>query len=122
MQTEQNRQLKFEDLPQAMFQVLGELKEIKDELKVIKEAGEESSKASHVPVDIKRVSELTGLAVPTLYRYTSTGEIPCYKKGKSILFYEDEVMRWIRSGKCLSLDDRIAEAKGNIIRLERNGK
>lgn len=52
-----------------------------------------------------------------MYRYTSQGLIPHYKRGKTIYFFEDELMAWVREGKCESIDERLAEAEKNIVQL-----
>lgn len=64
-----------------------------------------ASKPKHVPITISRASEITGKAVSTLYRYTANGLIPCYKNGKALLFYEDELVDWVRHSKCEELEE-----------------
>ena len=99
-----------------MTEVLEELRALKEEIRDIK-SNDAPSREQHLPVDIKRASEITGKAVTTLYRYTANGMIPCYKKGRDVLFYEDELYEWVRSGKCESIEDRVARAKGHIVQL-----
>lgn len=116
MTHENTQTLSFNDIPQAMTEVLEELRALKDEIRGIKTV-ETPSREKHLPVDIKRASEITGKAITTLYRYTANGMIPCYKKGRDVLFYEDELYEWVRSGRCESIEERIARAKGNIVQL-----
>ena len=84
--------LQFEDIPAAMSIVLENLKQIKEEINEMKKSRTENKGNTHIPIGIERVSDLTGKAVTTLYRYTANGLIPCYKKGKAILFFEDEII------------------------------
>lgn len=46
---------------------------------------------------IKLCSEFTGYAIQTLYKLTSKGEIPCYRRkgeGRAVFFYRDEIREW----------------------------
>lgn len=60
--------------------------------------------SKHIPVTIGRAAEIIGLAKPSLYRYTANGLIPCYKRGKRLYFFEDELYDWIRRGKLEELE------------------
>ncbi|TJY38201.1 helix-turn-helix transcriptional regulator [Pontimicrobium aquaticum] len=51
------------------------------------------------PIDIKAVSELTGLSVPTLYGYCHRREIPFHKIGNRSKFFRNEILAWIKSKK-----------------------
>lgn len=86
MQEAQKTRMQFEDIPAAMLTVLDDLKQIKNDIQEIRKGKPENTVNAHIPIGIERVSELTGKAVTTLYRYTANGLIPCYKRGKSMLF------------------------------------
>jgi len=101
-------------MPEILANVLDELKAIKDEIREIRQADYRAKKIKKVPIGIVRASELTGKAVTTLYRYTAQGLIPCYKKGKSIMFFEDEVLDWVRDGRRESIEEK-AEKLGSSI-------
>lgn len=109
--------LQFEDIPAAMSIVLENLKQIKEEISKMKKSKTENKGNTHIPIGIERVSDLTGKAVTTLYRYTANGLIPCYKKGKAILFFEDEIIEWIKNGKCESVEEKAEAYNSNIVPL-----
>ncbi len=46
---------------------------------------------------LQDVIELTGLRKPTIYRKVSEGKIPCYHRGKRLLFSRKEIVRWLES-------------------------
>lgn len=119
MPTTEKSRLQFEDIPAAIGTLLEDMKTIKDEIKEIRKTKPSDDKKSHVPIGIERVSELTGKAVTTLYRYTANGLIPCYKKGRATLFYEDEIVDWVRSGKCESIEEKAAAFGSTIVPLKR---
>jgi len=38
-------------------------------------------------------------AKSTVYTLVRKGSIPCYKSGKKLYFYEDELLEWINTGR-----------------------
>ena len=50
-------------------------------------------------LNISEVSILTGISKSTLYKLTSTNQIPHYKRVKQLMFEKREIMDWIREGK-----------------------
>ena len=67
-----------------------------------------------LPIDIDRVSEITHLAKPTLYGRVAAKTIPHFKQGKKLLFFEDEILDWIRQGKRKTVSEIEAEAEAQI--------
>jgi excisionase family DNA binding protein len=85
----------FDQLPYVVAQLTNELQELKNLLlqKV------NSSPESETPINIKDVSKLTELSLPTLYGYVQRNEIPFYKKGNRLKFFKSEIIDWIKTGK-----------------------
>lgn len=46
-------------------------------------------------LSIDELSEALNIPKPTLYRYTSTSDIPCSKRGRKLKFKRSEVERWL---------------------------
>ena len=69
------------------------------------------------PVYIEKASEITGLAVTTLYRYSQHGLIPSYKRGRKIYFFEDELHDWLKKGKVKEISERCKAQDKTIIQL-----
>ena len=61
------------------------------------------------PVGIERACEITGKAKDTIYRYSSQGLIPCYRHGKKLYFFEEELLAWVRDGKKQYLQEECEE-------------
>jgi predicted DNA-binding transcriptional regulator AlpA len=118
MEDTNKTRMTLEEMPAALTIVLEDLKQIKSQLSKISVIDSNAIKSQHTPIGIERVSELTGKAVTTLYRYTANGLIPCYKRGKTMLFYEDEIVDWVRSGKCESIEERAASYGGYIVPMQ----
>ena len=72
-----------------------------------------------IPVDLDRAAEIIGKSKHTLYRYTSQGLIPCYKRGRSIYFFEDELHDWIRLGRIEDVEDTYKDYDCPIVPLNR---
>lgn len=114
--TESSR-ISFDEMPVALAKMMDDIKSIK--IAVLRTPDDAASEAEsrHVPISIDRACEIVGKSKNTMYRYTSQGRIPHYKKGKTIYFFEDDLMAWIREGRCDTIEDRVAAAEGNIIQL-----
>lgn len=69
------------------------------------------------PIGIDRVCELTHLSRATVYGLTSAQKIPHTKRGKKLLFDEDEILDWLRQGKRKTLAEIDAEADAHLERL-----
>ena len=54
---------------------------------------------------------LLGKAKQTVYALACRGEIPNYKQGRTVYFFEDELLEWIASGKVKTNEELRAEAQ-----------
>lgn len=52
-------------------------------------------------IGIKDVSELTGLKEKTIRWKVSKNQVPCYQRGKPLLFSKSEILKWINNGRKL---------------------
>ena len=84
-----SNEISFENLPRAVAHLVSEIAEIKF-LVERKEVPMISQK--RVPIDIDAACQLIGKAKPTVYTLVRTRKIPCYKNGKKLYFFEDELL------------------------------
>ena len=56
-------------------------------------------------INIDEVCILTGITKSTMYKLTSTNQIPHYKKVKQLMFDKREVIDWIKEGRVKTLDE-----------------
>lgn len=89
-------EISFENLPKAVAHLLSEVAEIK--LLVEKTQPTENS-SKRVPIGIDEACSIIGKAKPTVYALVRKRLIPCYKNGKKLYFFEDELLAWIESGR-----------------------
>lgn len=95
----ETKPISFEDLPEAVGRLINEVSEVR---KLISESQTNTKTSNKVPIGIDEVCILTGKVKSTIYSLVYKRSIPCYKKGKKLYFYEDEILEWINSGKRLS--------------------
>ncbi|MCG8902409.1 helix-turn-helix domain-containing protein [Tenacibaculum finnmarkense] len=62
------------------------------------------------PINIKEVSRLTELSIPTLYGYVQRNEVPHYKKGNRLKFFKTEIIFWVKEGKVKTVSEIEADA------------
>ncbi len=60
---------------------------------------------SKTVLKIDEVAQLTGLSKSTIYKLTSTGQIPHYKQAKHLYFDRKEVEDWLKAHKVKTNDE-----------------
>lgn len=109
----EHKEISFENLPSAVAHLNNQVEELK-ELILRRESASIPQKKT--PIDIDRACEIIGKAKPTVYTLVRTRQIPCYKSGKKLYFFEDELLEWIRNGRRKTMVEIEAEATKNFRR------
>ena len=101
--------ISFENLPKAVAHLVSELAEIKS----LVEKGQLSPAIpqKRVPIGIEDACRIIGKAKPTVYALVRKRLLPCYKNGKKLYFYEDELLECIAKGKKKTLAEIESEAE-----------
>ena len=89
-------EISFENLPKAVAHIVKEIAEIK---LLIQNVQVYESKEKSIPIGVEEASRLIGKAKPTIYALIRQRKIPCYKYGKKLYFFEEELLEWISKGK-----------------------
>jgi len=100
-------EISFENLPKAVAHLVSEVAEIKS-LVEKKQAVDVPGK--RIPIGIDEACRLIGKAKPTVYTLVRKRLLPCYKAGKKLYFFEDELLDWISKGKKKTLQEIESEA------------
>ncbi|MDE5417914.1 helix-turn-helix domain-containing protein [Labilibaculum sp. DW002] len=101
-------EISFENLPKAVAHLVNEV----EELKVLVEKGQTPiSPQKRIPIGIEEACRVIGKAKPTIYALVRKHMIPCYKNGKKLYFFEDELLKWITKGKKKTLQEIEKEAE-----------
>lgn len=90
------REISFENLPKAVAFLSHQIEELKTIVKS-KETIEINNKK--IPINIDEACGIIKKAKPTLYTLVRKRQIPHYKNGKKLYFYEEELLEWIAKGK-----------------------
>lgn len=108
----------FEDLPEAVTLILSEMNTIKTLLSTIKQPIKQERK----PIGIEEAEKIIKKSKHTIYKLVSKKKIPCYKAGRKIYFFEDELIDWILGGKLETYSATIAEVRASINKNTRKRK
>lgn len=100
-------EISFENLPKAVAHLVKEIAEIK---LLIQNVQIYESKEKNIPIGIEETSRLIGKAKPTIYALVRQRKIPCYKYGKKLYFFEEELLEWIFKGKKKTIQEIESEA------------
>ncbi len=91
--------LSFEQLPCAVGELLTKVNTVLDRLdKIDGRLDCAPHDDQHVLMDIKEASAFVRKKVSSLYAYTSEKRIPFYKRGNTLYFFKDQLLKWIESG------------------------
>ena len=104
-------EISFENLPKAVAHLVSEIAEIKFlvERKEILQIPQKK-----IPIDIVEACRIIGKAKPTVYTLVRKRLIPCYKNGKKLYFFEDELLEWISKGRKKTLQEIESEATADF--------
>ena len=92
----ETNEISFETLPKAVAHLVNEVAAIK----LLVEKGQISvAPQKRIPIGIEEASLIIGKAKPTIYALVRKRLLPCYKTGKKLYFFEDELLKWISQGK-----------------------
>ena len=89
-------EISFENLPKAVACLAHQIEELKTIVKN-KDTIEINNKKN--PISIDQACTIIKKAKPTVYTLVRKRQIPHYKNGKKLYFYEDELLDWIAQGK-----------------------
>lgn len=101
----EGQKVTFEQVPGLMADLLAQMRSLSkkvDVLTTIKQPDGTPMKPSHRPITINDVVKLSHKCKGTLYRLSCQGKIPCYKNGKHLVFFEDEIIDWLSENRKLS--------------------
>lgn len=104
-------EISFENLPKAVALLSLQIEELKTIVKN-KDTIEINNKKN--PISIDQACTIIKKAKPTVYTLVRKRQIPHYKNGKKLYFYEDELLDWIAQGKRKTIQeiDQIAHETG----------
>lgn len=101
MQTE-DEELTFNDLPVAVALVLDKVEKLEIAVSNLREDIYKSRKPvvdQHQPIEFEEACSFLKMSKSTLYHYVQHSLIPTTKKGKKYIFFRDELVRWLESGR-----------------------
>ena len=104
-------EISFENLPKAVAHLVSEV----EELKLLVEKGQTPVlPQKRIPIGIEEACRIIGKAKPTVYTLVRKRMLPCYKNGKKLYFFEDELLDWITNGKKKTLQEIEKEAEAEF--------
>ncbi len=103
-------EISFENLPKAVAHLVSEVAEIKS---LVEKGQVPVVPQKRIPIGIEEACQLIGKAKPTVYALVRKRLLPCYKNGKKLYFFEDELLEWISKGKKKTLLEIESEVKAD---------
>jgi predicted DNA-binding transcriptional regulator AlpA len=88
-------EMTFDKLPEAVAYLIKEIAQIKE----LVGSKQIPLPVKRVPLGIEDACQIIGKAKPTVYALVRKRLLPCYKNGKKLYFFEDELLECISKGK-----------------------
>jgi excisionase family DNA binding protein len=101
-------EISFENLPRAVAYLVSEVAEIKS---LVEKGQMPTVIPKRIPIGIEEACQIIGKAKPTIYALVRKRLLPCYKNGKKLYFFEDELLEWIAKGKKKTLQEIESEVE-----------
>lgn len=94
-------QITFNDLPGMVSQILNKVERLERVIETIREhVGKNSSSSTeHIPMTIDEACEFLKMKKSTMYYHVERGNITATRRGKNYIFFKDELLRWLESGR-----------------------
>ena len=108
-------EITFDKLPEAVAYLIKEV----SQLRKLVEERQKPIISKRVAIGIDEACKIIKKAKPTVYTLVRKGLLPCYKHGKKLYFYEDELLDWIEKGKRKTVDDLITDMSKSTHRNKR---
>src|SRR5690554_1140528 len=100
-------EISFDNLPKAVAHLLSEVAEIKS---LVENNQPQKNNSKRVPIGIEDACDIIGKARSTVYALVRKRLIPCYKNGKKLYFFEDELLAWIENGRKKTVEEIARDA------------
>nr|WP_320118482.1 helix-turn-helix domain-containing protein [uncultured Marinifilum sp.] len=104
-------EITFDNLPKAIAHLVDQVEKLKI---LIEESQTSITPKKRMPVGIDEASQIIGKAKQTIYSLVQKRMIPCYKSGKKLYFFEDELLEWITKGKKKTMHEIEMEARADF--------
>ena len=103
-----NEQITFDKLPQAVGYLTEQMEQIRQMVAALQP---QASPDKHRLIEIDEACKITRKAKPTIYTLVRKRVLPCYKNGKKLYFFEDELLEWIAKGKKKTMQEIESEVE-----------
>ena len=95
------KRISFDEIPGIMQGILTEMQTLSQKVQTLSDKQDEqnrivSGKLGHKPMATDEVCEYLHKTKVAVYKMVANTDIPHYKEGKRLLFYEDELAKWLR--------------------------
>lgn len=121
-----DNEITFNDMPNMLAKLLNKVETMEHMLNHIKEdlSIQNIKESDHRPMNTEEACELLKIGKTTLYYHIRQGELPVTKRGKSYIFFKDELIKWQECGRKndvpLTSEERMEQMKNKMKRKPKN--
>ena len=104
------KRIGFDDMPNVMADLVEQVRLLTDRVTEIGQTAISTNvetSSGRIIYSTDQVCKLLHKTRGTIYRMVGRGELPGYKSGKNLVFFEDEIMDWLIQSKRLTAEEMI---------------
>ena len=118
----EEKNIRFEDIPNAITGVLKKLSSLEDKIDGIYELVQSAKEETWFTVAELCAYLPTHPVEHTIYCWTNRREIPYHKRGKRIMFLKSEIDEWLKGVKGKSKHEIQKEAEEYVLSIQRKNR
>ena len=101
MNAAKKNRVSFDAMPDMMAELLDEVRSLGNRVKKLENtcSCRRSDISTREILTAMEVAKMLKVTRVTVYRMIKRGEITCYRNGSILMFYKDEILKWVDSTK-----------------------
>lgn len=117
----QMNEITFNDVPNVLKNLSNQFEDMQSALNEVRDSLKKTKVDNHIPMTLTEACAFLRMKEKTMYYHLSKKNIPATKSGKNYLFFKDELIKWIESGRVTDAPMTPAEMNASIAAKHRRG-
>jgi excisionase family DNA binding protein len=114
-------EITFNDVPNVLKNLSNKFEDFQSALNDVRNSLENAKVDNHVPMNLSEACAFLRMKEKTMYYHLGKKNIPATKSGKNYLFFKDELIKWVESGRVTEAPMSPEELNASIAAKHRRG-
>jgi excisionase family DNA binding protein len=114
-------EITFNDVPNVLKNLSSKFEDFQSALNDVRNSLKNAKVDNHVPMNLSEACAFLRMKEKTMYYHLGKKNIPATKSGKNYLFFKDELIKWVESGRVTEAPMSPEELNASIAAKHRRG-